>query len=340
MLERIAPMVLIAAIFGLPAYGLQRPSPNAEDLELAKRKFSIRGNVTDAETLRPIGAVLVILRTTRGPSVRTDYADDRGTFTFERIGFGDYVLEVSKDGYKTAKEEIHLVFGAITTQRMLIMLQPEKSDSNASGTGAVTIDELQIPPKARKEFSRGLEELNDKNRPDESEDHFRKAIKAHPTYDEAYNQLALAHIYQAETETAEEVLKKALEANEENARAHMLVGVIRREQQRYKESALALRRGVELNPEDSLAQMELAKTLLELDENQAAGVHAERSHEMNPSPPDVHLVLFTVLVRQRLYDRALAELDEFLNKYPGNPRVSEIQEQRKQLVTFLAARKP
>lgn len=327
----------------LSAYALQRrPTPSEENLNLLKRRYSLRGTVVNARTLRPVAEAKVTLRTKRGPVVWVVYTDGQGRFQMDQINFGPYVVEVQKEAYRMTEEEIHLVFGTSVFHTMSILLQPATPFADPAGApgASVGVEELLIPPRARSEFDKGLRALNEKNQPDASEKHFRKAIDLYAAYDEAYNQLSLAHLLQNETEAAQEVLLKAVAVNEKNARAHSLLGISYRNQRRYEESAHSLRRAVELDPESSLSHMELAKSLLALRQTEEAGVHARKSHELNSASPDIHLVLYTALVRGNQYKEALAELEEFLNDFPGHSRIPEMEAQKEKLLAFLASRKP
>lgn len=326
----------------LPVYGFQRGGLPEDIIELAKKRITIRGNVINAKTLRPIARAFVRLRTEQDFIVLSNYSDGQGVFEFENIRRGKYFIEVSQDGYKTTRQEILLTIFSITFQRVSIMLSPRElvSRPGESKKGkSVTVEELMVPPKAQQEFEKGLLEFNENEQFEKAVKHFRKAIEIYSDYDDAYNQLALVYLLQEQIEDAQKVLQEALTVNAENSRAHALLGVSYRNRQQYEESVTPLRKAVALDPEDALSQKELAKSLLALKKNAEALAHAEKSHELNPAPADIHLVLYTALVRQKEYEKALAELDEFLIGYPENPRVAEIQEQKKQLSSYLASRK-
>lgn len=341
MLGRLVSIFFLGlCLLPVPVLGSQRPPLNEEDVALSKKKFNIRGNVVDAKTLQRLDQVYVALVGARGAIIRVAYTH-AGVFEIDRVDFGRYTLEVKQDGYQTARQELSLTFGAIPRQRVTIALQPlEARKVDESREGVVSVEELEIPSPARKEFVRGLEELNEKNQPGKSVKHFRKAIEIFPAYQEAYNQLILAHLLLGENTEAREAAVQAVDASPKNGRAFTLLGITFRNEKRYDESLEPLQRSVELDAEDNLALMELAKSLLALNRNAEALGYAESSHELDSGPADVHLVLFTALVREKQYVPALAELNEFLEKYPANPRVQEIQEQKKQLVAFLDNKNP
>ena len=336
MLRRFVSIFFLGlCLLPVPAFGFQRSTLSGEDILLAKRKFNIRGNVIDAKTLRPLDQVYVALVSGQGSTVRVAYTH-AGVFEIDRVDIGRYTLEVKQDGYQTARQELSLTFGTSHRPRVTIALQPREEDKTAGpGGSVVSAEELAVPSKAYKEFTKGLEELNDKNQPGKSVKHFQKAIEIYSDYAEAYNQLILAHLLLGENAEARAVAMQAVKASPENGRAYALLGISYRNEKRYDESLEPLQRSVELDTEDNLALMELAKSLLALNRNSEALEYAERSHKLDSGPADVHLVLFTALVREKQYEPALAELIEFLEKYPGNPRVQEDQEQKKEVTVFI-----
>jgi hypothetical protein len=188
MKNRLASLfLLVPLVFTVAAAGFQKGNVNPEDLELAKKKFSIRGKVLDKMTLKSIGQAFVTLRTVEGFVAQVAYTDWQGVFEMQRISPRTYFIEVKQDGYRTVRQEIVLAFGVHPRQRVTIELEPlEGAAATVTENGeTVSLASLNIPKKARKEFEKGLEELNEKNQPDKSIEHFQKAIEIYPAYDEA-----------------------------------------------------------------------------------------------------------------------------------------------------------
>ncbi len=226
----------------------QRPEQQQRQPRLPQRResLSISGRVLFDRNLKEMASVLIKLLTNSGIPMQQTFTRSRGEFEFRNLKPGQYVLEVVEEGYQVARQTVDLSFGS--RPGVMLLLEPTtQAEFNRPDPGrTVSVHELRVPRKARKAFTKGLRELNEKNRPDRSVPHFQKAIALHPEYDEAYVQLGVAHLYQGEIAAAQETLEKGLAANQENARAHALLGMVYREQQHIDRSALALQDAVKL----------------------------------------------------------------------------------------------
>ncbi len=264
------------------------------------------------------------------------FTRSRGEFEFHNLKPGQYVVEVKADGYEVARQTVDIVFGS--RPGIVLLLEPttQAGLKRPNPGRTVSAQELRVPRKARKAFTKGLRELNEKNRPDRSVPHFQKAIALYPEYGEAYVQLGVAHLYQGETAAAQETLERALTANQENARAHALLGMVYREQKHIDRSEQALQEAVKLEPGNWLAHMELAKTLLEQQKPGEALEHARQAHDLNAQSQTAHLLLYGLLIRQQNYQTALEELEKFLTLHPDHPSVANMRQARDKLRAALA----
>ena len=139
-------------------------------------------------------SVLIKLLTNSGIPMQQTFTRSRGEFEFHNLRPGQYVVEVAEKGYQVARQTVDLFFGS--RPGVMLLLEPTiQAGLKRPETGhSVSVQELRVPRKARKAFTKGLRELNKKNRPDRSVPHFQKAIALYPEYDEAYVQLGVAHL--------------------------------------------------------------------------------------------------------------------------------------------------
>ncbi len=315
------------------AYGQRPGQQQQQQPQVPRRQVSpaISGRVLFNRNLKQAPSVLVKLLNSSGIPMQQVFTRWRGEFEFRNLKLGQYVVEVKAEGYKVARERVDLSFAS--RGGIFILLEPtNKLEVKRADPGTtVSVQELQVPRKARKTFAKGLRELYGKNRPDRSVPHFQKAIALYPEYDEVYVQLGVAHLYQGEIAAAQEILEKALAANQENARAHALLGIVYQEQQHIDRSAEALQEAVTLEPSNWRARLELAKTLLEQQKPGEALEHAQQAHDLNAQSQPAHLLLCHLLLRQRNYQTALEELEKFLTLHPNHPSVERIRQTKERL---------
>lgn len=327
--------LLVIFMLGIPAFPqVARPSDDTQE----PPEFTMFAHVRDAVTGNPVHWAMVSLRTRVGATVRTVGTDSNGLAEIDRIQVGAYFIEIRHDSYQDfTSEEIVLVEGRLLLQRYEFVLQPveaARAEPAIPKDPAVSVSEFTVPEKAQQEFRKGLEAF-DQGELDQSIEHFDQATKIFPKFDDAYNQWALAFLFLGQPDSAEEILKRALGENEGNSRAHALLGIALRNKEELEASAESLRRAVELEPTDALSHLELARTLLALEDSAQALIHAERSHALDLGPADVHLVLFEALIKERQYEAALSELEEFVERYPDETRIDQVKAQKLQLEEFL-----
>lgn len=322
------------------AYGQQSSQQQQPQVPQRQEPPAISGRVLFDRNLKEVQAVLVTLLSSTGIPMQQVFTRSRGEFEFRNLKLGQYVVEVKAEGYKVARERVDLSFGS--RGGIFILLEPtNKLEVKRADPGiTVSVQELQVPRKARKAFTKGLRELNEKNRPDRSVPHFQKAIALYPEYDEAYVQLGVAHLYQGEMAAAQETLEKAVELNGENARARALLGMLYREQEQIEKSEQTLQEAVKLEPNNWLAHLELAKTLRQKQNMQGALEHAQQAHELNGQSQPAHLLLYDLLIRQQNYQTALEELEKFLTLHPDHPSTANMRQARDKLRAALAGGTP
>jgi len=279
-------------------------------------RCSIRGKVLYRDNMAPAERVRVNLVDGQSYNViKQTTTDAVGQFEFhDLVRDMAFLVEVNEEGYQPVR--VGADFSYACPADVVIFLQPISGDAARLTHGAVSVEELQIPGKARKAFAAGLRALEEEKRPALSVPHFRQAIALHAGYSEAYVQLSRAHIYQAEYGDAQRVLEQAVARNPKNLRAYALLGVVYRHQGESARAREALERAVELDNDSWLAHYELGNTLLAAGDYEDAYPHAQQAHRLNPDAVSTHVLLYNLCVLRRDFSAALAELDEFLTRHP------------------------
>ncbi len=321
---RVGALALLACLFASPL-GAQRGGLTV--------RCSIRGKVLSRDNMAPAPRIRVNLLDGQSYNViKQATTDALGNFEFnDLVRDMAFLVEVNEEGYQPVR--VGADFSYACPAEVTIFLQPITGDDARVTDGAVSVEELQIPGKARKAFEQGVRELQDEKRPAQSIPHFRRAIALHAGYSEAYVQLSRAHIYQEEYGKAQRVLEQAVTENPKNVRAYALLGIVYRYQGQSARAREALERAVELDNDSWLAQYELGNTLLAAGNYEDAYPHAQQAHRLNPDAVSTHVLLYNLCILRRDFPAALAELDEFLTSHPQSswaPQARRLREQLRQ----------
>jgi TolA-binding protein len=297
---------------------------------------SIVGRLLFTHGEQPIQSVMIKLFHSGVPRDQT-FTDSAGNFRFQYLTRGVYEVVVERDGYRTARTSADLTFVCVN-YNVTVMMEPEtvvRVEKTTEPTVSSRV--LQIPDKARKEFQKGVKELEEKGKPEKSLPHFQRALEIYPDYDEAYVQLAVAHLQMNQPAEAQQALEQGIAVYDANARAYVLLGMILGKQGKLEKSIEALRAGVQADDNDWLGHFELGRALLKKRQGTEARLHAERAHELNPGNRGVHLLLHDVCMLQNDLKAALAEVDEYLRLFPDDELAPRLRQHGDDLRKSLAA---
>lgn len=289
--------------------------------------FILQGRVMDARTDMEIPGAIVVLegRDTRLQTV----ADRRGYFRFINLAPDFYTVEVRREGYHPAQERFDLISDGIPDA--VIRLQPDTEFVTKPAKPTVSARAALIPEEARKAFAQGVEELHDKERPEKSIDHLRRALDLYADFDEAYVQLGIAYSLLKREREAEEILHRGIEVYPKNARAYAFLGKLHAQQGKKDAAVADLQKAVELDPLLWFAHLDLARILRKQGKAELSYQHASRAHELYQDSSEVHLAFYNACLGLQDYAAALTELDEFVKLYPDSETARKMRALRDQL---------
>ena len=87
---------------------------------------------------------------------------------------------------------------------------------------------------------------------------FNRAIKIHPTYENAHNNLGLAFGSQDKFEDAVAAFNRALEINPKNFETYNNLGIALGSQGKFEDAVAAFNRAIQINPDDPTSHQNLA----------------------------------------------------------------------------------
>ncbi len=254
-----------------------------------------------------------------GMMVASNYTNSLGTVEFPDLDPGQYEAIVSGDGIETASSGNIEVNDWNIFQSKVLVVRPT-AHTNGEGAPTVVAADLNVPPKAAKEYNHGNEEMAHKNWAKAIE-HFNKAIELYPSFSGAYNNLAVCYGQLGQKAEQRKTLEKVISVNERCVPALLNLADIDLQEHNLSEAGTLLDKALKVEPSNVeglsyLAQLDLAQGQYEL-----AIATVRRAHGFpHPNFAIVHFTSASAFEHEGRIADAIAELRVFLQEAPQSPR--------------------
>jgi len=309
------------------------PIVRAQIAGFDRQPVEIFGTVFLEGANRPIGDIIVNIRSlTGGPfvSVLTDWS---GRFHMRGLNSGVYEIVVEEAGYEPIRETLQLLRGP--SPPLELYLKAGNSSPVRRTDYAVSVRELRIPVKARNAFEKGLERLA-KNDAVGSRTQFLRATATFPDYYEAYYHMGVADLRLGREEEAAQAFQKAIDLSGGHyAWAQFALGLLLCRRGEYAEANTIIREGLEVDGRSATGHLFLSVALFHLNRLEEAEKSAREALLRKPGFALAYLMLADVHGRRGEYARQLQNLDAYLRLEPDGPasmRVREVREVLRRIV--------
>jgi tetratricopeptide (TPR) repeat protein len=326
---------LLFLVAGFCSSGVSVAAGEQHRFEGQGNAFSISGRVY-ASNGAPLASVRIRIDSLMRGAVAITYTGVSGSFSFGNLPAGSYVLVIEAPGYRPVRRPIEV--GDLPAVGLEIRLMPEARGAEPYAIRPVSVRQLLIPDKARKEYRKGRK-AQARGKTDEAIRHLEKAIEIHPDYAESFMQLGKIFADRSDFARALEAAKRAVVIDDRNADGYNCLGYVYMKKKEYPKARKAFEKAIELLEPNWYAHLELGRLLLREKEVAEARPHLARAHELHPTLANVHLLLYNDLVLLGRKQEALAEIDEFLTLFPKDPRIPKIRQVREALAKSLGVRK-
>lgn len=298
-------------------------------------KFELRGEVHLSQPRKPrrLVAFVALQGNTLPYSVHT-WTDYGGKFKFKKVPAGSYTLyvEVRRRGEKRLTVEIS-PSRADRKGRIyqVVTVEPSGSAAVRQRRDVVSLRELSIPEKARRDYVEAEKKLS-KGELQKGIALLERAVNLAPHFVAAINRLGTIFHMQKEFRKAEQYFREALE-KDPNAYAPLVnLGGTLLALGRLPEALEINQRAVAARPMDALANAQLGLSYASLKEDDKAIGYLVRTKQIDPlhfTYPQ--LALASIYHRQQKPELALQELQEFVKLHPDDAQAKLIREQIKQM---------
>jgi tetratricopeptide (TPR) repeat protein len=268
--------------------------------------YGVQGQVT-TEELVVLQSVPVRLQGLDVQLYQTDYTDAAGRFYFAGVPRGSYYVIVSVKGFDEVRQRVLIPQenNAWIFVRRSIASSPDESSPAIGGRNSVDVRQLSIPRNAVNEYEEALEAEKDGDVL-RAMQRLNKALDMAPRFYEAAVELARMHVDRKEYEAAVNVLRSNLPGDSTVAGAAFYLGFALYNLRQYDDA------------EDALTTSLLWKA----------------------NKPATRLALANVFIRKIELEKAIEQIDAYLEENPDSAQRAEVEEKRSELMRFLDQRAP
>lgn len=297
---------------------------------LGEQTARLEGEVRTDAGVAPSSGVKIRIETDEGKLIAEQPANSDGAFHFESIPKVDCRLIVTADGFVPYQESIDFGLGATLFIRKITLRSAQKA--KASLVSAPARSDNLAPKNAKREYERGAHDLAAMNL-DRAKLHLENAVKEFPCYARAQTDLGTILEARQDWAGAEAALKKARECDPDYIDSYIVLGQMLNSQKRFADSESVLKEGVRRSPGSWQFYYQLGVADYGLGQYSKAQTEYQKVLELNPTPPaDFHVKLADLYLKEKAYDKAYAQMEEYLKAEPIGrlaARVKSIMEQMK-----------
>ena len=236
---------------------------------------------------------------------------------FQNVPAGDCNIEVSAQGYRTAKDRTE-VRQSMTShnQYVFIYLHPESESLTASAQPPV------VPLVLIKEMDKAMEAMQ-KKRDADARKHLDKAARISPTNpDVAYLQ-GMMELDHHNLPVAEQFFQKAVSSSHSQERELLGLGYVQVQMNQAAAAAQTLEKALQMNTTSERGHLLLANAYAQLHEYSKAKEHAQRAAALNSeNAPSARTLLAQILAAEGNREAAKLEFEGVLREYPKSPSAS------------------
>ncbi len=321
MLKRIAvttAAALLLTIF-MAAQQRQGPQPQRITTELVVR--------VSYEDDRAVGSnARVQVTNSSGVPVAENFTRSEGEARFIGLEPGMYRLRISGIDIEEKFSEYSFTINPREMTHVEYVRVRRRGDSLTSTEGSVSAAELNIPPKAKSEFEKGLKALNKQNQ-EEALQRFARAIELYPRYAAAINNMGVIAMQQGRKDEGLAFFRQAVKVDDQFAPPYLNLAKAVVANKDYAEAEQLLLKGASLDPTN--VEMIAILAMIEFESNKlpralasARKVHGMPHHEKFAF---AHYIVGRVLESQNHGTEALAEYRLFLKESPNSASAPNVR---------------
>jgi Tfp pilus assembly protein PilF len=290
-------------------------------------RSTIEGSVMIDGEVQPAARVRVDVRGIRGGTIATAFTDSSGRFQAPAEGTGSVIVTVQAQGYEPVEQRVDVGYEGVTPGLVITLHKIRTSPVEPEGY-TVSVHDLKVPGKARREFEKGIEHVH-KNDLAGGLEHFKEATHAFPDYYEAFYQIGLVNLELRHGDEAEQALQRAIDLSGGGyAEAQFALGALLCDRHAYADAERVLRRGIDMDANSWKGHLLLGQALFGQDRLDEAEKSAHEVLLRRPDIPSAYILMANIHIKQHQYVLGIKDLDTFLSMKPDGPISDQAREVR------------
>jgi tetratricopeptide (TPR) repeat protein len=294
---------------------------------------NIRGKVYLPSGSPPEHRMRVLLEISTGGIAAETFTDSVGNFEFRSVANSTYRVTVPSDqrAFETTQETVEVYGNFARTYVVQVYLREKNADRIQTKDKLLSVaDTQEVPKNAKKLYEKGFK-LAREDKPQEAVSSLKEALQAFPSYLNALNKLGEQHLRLAQPAEAQALFERAIAVNDKFALPHINLGILLLNLKRMPEAIKELETGNALDDSFPMGHMQLGLALMSAEPVDYARAEKELNRALQlggKDIPQVHLHLFNLYTRHKEYQKALAQLDDFLKNAPNAPEAEAVRQKR------------
>lgn len=293
---------------------------------------TISGMILSSSGQRIQRRVSVRLRTmTRGDRIST--SDENGNFVFRGLPSGDFVVVIDKEqDFEPFLQTVSVIQPrGMPPQIYHLSIRLELKQRVEAKPGVINAEFANVPKGALDHYNNAAEQARKGDHRGAVEE-LKLAIKEHPSFVLAFNELGVQYLKLNQLENADEAFQNALKITPDSLAALVNRGIANFMMKRYGEAVPILRRALKKNDQSAVAHYFLGQSLANLglfDDAEKELLESLRlgSEEMK----EAHRILAIVYSSRGAKKQAAAELEAYLKLAPTAPDAEKLRERIREL---------
>lgn len=270
----------------------------------------------------PLAGNAFVKLTTAGGMNLTVPTQDNSTATFPQILAGEYEIEVTAPGYKTAEEHASIFAGG-TTCTVYVYLH-SKSEGSSGNVGS---SEVLMTPRLQGELDKGLDKMR-RHQYDAARAQFEKAAKMAPGNPDIQYLLGMLEYTQEHFDAARGKFQAALSINPSHERSLLALGELQLRTRDAVGAALTLEKAYLLNGADWRTHWLLGKAYAQQKNYEKALAHATRAAELGKEHgAPAWLLEGQIMLQLEKREEARKAFETVARSFPNDPAVAEAKSQ-------------
>lgn len=288
---------------------------------------TISGMIVSSNGQRIQRRISVRLRTmTRGDRIST--TDENGNFVFRGLPSGDFVVVIEKEQeFEPFSQTVSVIQPrGMPPQTYYLSVRLELKGRTEAKPGVLNAEFANVPKAALVHYNNAADQAK-KNNHQAAIDELKLAVKEHPSFMLAFNELGVQYLKLNQLENADGAFQSALKITPDAFNALINRGVANVLMKRYGEAVPLLRKALKKNDQSALGHYFLGQALANQGLFEAAEKELVASLELGKEEmKEAHRLLAILYSSRGAKKEAADELEAYLKLAPNTPDAEKLKD--------------